>query len=293
MKAKFHIVDLGFPEYVIGMHIEHDREGRVLKLNQKLYIKNIAEKFGANNVKPKLMPLDRNIKFQKDMNSPQTSNPYRELIGSLLYCILTRPDVATAVSILARYMEHPQIAHWNAAINLLSYLYRTKDKALTFKPDKVETGYEMEGFTDSSHHNCIDSAKSRGGFLVLFFKCLISWCSRMQSIVAQSSTEAEYVASNDAAKEIVWLRRMAEELGFKQKATKLSIDNLSAKSLATTQMTKRLTKHIKLRYHWVREQVAAGEIYLSYIPTKENLADAMTKIQPRPLFEKFVGEFLS
>ena len=115
----------------------------------------------------------------------------------------------------------------------------------------------------------------------------------MQPIVAQSSTEAEYVASNDATKEIVWLRRMANELGFKQKPTKLSIDNLSAKALAVTQMTKPLTKHIKLRYHWAREQVAAGEIYLSYIPTKENLADAMTKIQPRPLFEKFVNEFLS
>ena len=91
----------------------------------------------------------------------------------------------------------------------------------------------------------------------------------------------------------VKLRRMAKELGFKQNATKLEIDNLSAKSLASAQMTKPLTKHIKLRYHWVREQVAAGEVYLSYIPTKENLADAMTKIQARPLFEKFVNKFLS
>ena len=206
---------------------------------------------------------------------------------------MTRPDVATAVSILARYMEEPQLAHWKGALDLLNYLYNTKDKSLTYKPEKVQRGNELEGYTDSAHQNCIDSAKSRDGFINLFFACLISWRSKMQAIIAQSSTEAEYIASNSAVKEIVWLRRMAAEIGFKQKPTKVNIDNLSAKALASAQMTKTLTKHIKLRYHWVREQVASGEVYLSYIPSKENMADIMTKVQTKPLFQAFVDKFLS
>ena len=86
---------------------------------------------------------------------------------------------------------------------------------------------------------------------------------------------------------------MAKEIEFKQNATKVNIDNLSAKALVTAQMTKTLTKHIKLRYHWVREQVAAGEVYLSYVPSKENWADIMTKMQTKPMFEAFVNKFLS
>ena len=114
----------------------------------------------------------------------------------------------------------------------------------------------------------------------------------MQSIVAQSSTEAEYIASNDAIKETVWIRRIAKEIGFQQAPTVVYIDNLSAKALASAQMTKTLTKHIKLRYHWVREQIASGEVYLAYVPSKENWADAMTKVQTKQLFNAFVQRFL-
>ena len=114
----------------------------------------------------------------------------------------------------------------------------------------------------------------------------------MQSIVAQSSTEAEYIASNDAIKETVWIRRIAKELGFPQNPTVVYIDNLSAKALASAQMTKTLTKHIKLRYHWVREQIASKEVYLVYVPSKLNWADAMTKVQTKNLFEAFVQNFL-
>jgi predicted ArsR family transcriptional regulator len=115
----------------------------------------------------------------------------------------------------------------------------------------------------------------------------------MQSIVAQSSTEAEYIASNDAVKETIWIRRIAKELGFPQKATKVHIDNLSARALASAQMTKTLTKHIRLRYHWVREQVAAGKVFLAYVNTKSNWADAMTKVQRVQLFMAFVGRYLT
>ena len=114
----------------------------------------------------------------------------------------------------------------------------------------------------------------------------------MQSIIAQSSTEAEYIASNASVKETVWLRRIASELGFKQKPTQVLIDNQSAKALASTQMTKTLTNHIKVRYHWVREQVVNGEVYLTYVPSKENWSDIMTKIQTKPLFDAFVNIYI-
>jgi hypothetical protein len=294
LNKKFKVIDTGFPEYVIGMHITHDLKGKELTLSQELYIKVLAEKYGVHETRPVSTPMDRGTVYKKDMGSqPADEAVYRSLIGALLYCILTRPDVAAAVSILARYMGAPQRAHMKGALRLLRYLYHTRFKRLLYSPINAARGSEVETYTDSAHQNCLDTARSRAGFLVLFCACLICWKSKMQSIVAQSSTEAEYIASNDAVKETIWVRRMAKELGFPQKATKVHIDSMSAKALASAQMTKTLTKHIRLRYHWVREQVAAGKVFLAYINTKKNWADAMTKIQVTQMFVAFVGRFLT
>ena len=126
---------------------------RVLKLNQKLYIETIAEKFGQTDGRSEITPCSTNTRITKDMGSPPTSKPYRALIGSLIYATMTRPDICTIVSQLSRVLENPQEAHWNAAIRVLRYLFQTREKSLVYKPKKnLQISNDLNniiGYTDN------------------------------------------------------------------------------------------------------------------------------------------------
>ena len=119
----------------------------------------------------------------------------------------------------------------------------------------------------------MDNSRSRSGFAIFFNGCLIVWKSTLQSIVTLSSCEAEYVALNLAAREVIWLRRLLTELLFEQKPSTIA--------LTKHQMVKPRTKHIALRYHWIKEQVAGGVLVVKYIPTADNVADYLTKVLPK------------
>ena len=132
---------------------------------------------------------------------------------------------------------------------------------------------------DASFNYCVDTRRSRTGYIVLFNRCPIHWRSTMQPIITTSSTEAEYVALMDAAKEAMWFRQMLAQIGFPQtNPVRIYVDNKSAIDMACNRHTSLRTKHIDLRYHWVREQVEKGYIQLLHVPGKDNIADLLTKI---------------
>ena len=136
----------------------------------------------------------------------------------------------------------------------------------------------MVAFSDSTWNSNPDNSRSRSGYAIFFNGCLIAWKSTLQTIVTLSSCEAEYVALNLAARETIWLRRLLAELLFPQKPTAIFVDNQSTIALTKHKMVKPRTKHIALRYHWIKEQVAGGVFCVQYIPTGDNIADFLTKI---------------
>ena len=294
MKDRFKITDLGKPEYVIGMHIDYNQSEQTLKLNQKLYIETIAEKFGQTKSKPEIQPASTDAKITKDMESPLTDKPYRSLIGSLIYATLTRPDIATVISQLSRVLENPQEAHWKAGIRVLRYLYTTRGKSLKYEPENQLNNNDIIAFTDSTW-NTEEKSRSRSGYICLFNGCAISWKSKAQSNIARSSCEAEYIALNEGGAEVIWLRKILTELGLqdKTKSTNIWVDNEPAIALANHKMVKHRTKHIKLKYDWIREQIEEGEITVKHKSTKENLADLFTKVLPRPTTEKFIANIMT
>ena len=274
----FKVKNLGQPKYVIGVHINYDQARKTLKLNQQLYIENLADKFGQTNCKSTYKPADTNTKLQKDLGSePFDEKLYRSLIGSLIYATITRPDVAVIISQLSRYLCCPQKAHWKAAIKVLRFLKTTKTKSIIYKPTE-KPGNELVVYSDSTWNSDKDTSRSRTGYAVTFCDCLICWKSKLQPMVTLSSTEAEYVALNDAAKEGLWLRRLLQEIKFKPAVTPIMVDNQSTIALAKHKMLKPRTKHIAMRYHWIRELLAAGQFRLFYISTQTNLADLLTKV---------------
>ena len=162
-------------------------------------------------------------------------------------------------------------------MRVVRYLNTTQDKSLRFEP-VIDRGNEIKLFVDASYNYDTDTRRSRSGYIATFNGCPIMWRSRMQPIITLSSTEAEYVALCEAAKEAVWLRRVLTELGFKQGPITIYVDNKGAIELATQRKTNMRTKHIDIRYHWIREKVEQGIIRLVHVASAHNIADLLTKI---------------
>ena len=157
----------------------------------------------------------------------------------------------------------------------------------------MDTLDNLTGFTDSTW-NTEEQSKSRTGYICLFNGCAVSWKSKMQSTIAKSSCETEYIALNEGGAEIIWLRKILRELGLQSsEPTQIWIDNQPAIQLSKHKMIKQRTKHIQLKYDWIKEQIQHKEVVVSYKSTKENLADVFTKNLPRKTFEYFINQIMT
>jgi hypothetical protein len=204
--------------------------------------------------------------------------PYREAIGSLMYlAVATRPDIAFAVSTLSQFLDNPGDAHWEAVKRIFRYLAGSKSFELTYGGER----HDLIGYTDADGA-VQEHRRAISGYAFLIDGGAISWASRKQELVTLSTAEAEYVAATHAAKEAIWLRKLVGEL-FPSLLTPITLycDNQSAIKLAQDDNYRARTKHIDLRYHFIRQAVATGAIDLVYCPTEDMAADNLTKALPK------------
>jgi hypothetical protein len=218
------------------------------------------------------------------------SIPYLAAVGALMYLATsTRPDIAYAVGYLARFNSNPGIAHWNAVKHLLRYLKGTTDYSITYSPD-ASTSELFSTFSDADHGGCKDTGRSTGGYLVKIGTGAVSWSSKLQSIVALSTTEAEYIAAVSAGKEIRWMRNLLLEMGFPATTPSiLRIDNQSAISVAKHPEHHGRMKQLDLSWYWLRDVVHKEIIAPTFVPTNDQPADILTKALARPKVELFCG----
>ena len=188
----------------------------------------------------------------------------------------TRPDIAFAVSTVAQFSADPGLQHWEAVKKIFRYLAGTKKLALTFGDGKRS----LEGFTDADRASQ-EHRHAVSGYAFLLDGGAVSWSSKKQELVTLSTTEAEYVAATHAAKEAMWLRRFIQEI-FRplSRPTTIHCDNQSAIALAKSGAFHARTKHIDIRYHFIRFSVDQGSISLVYCPTDDMTADTLTKPLP-------------
>ena len=230
------------------------------------------------------MPMDPNIRYSKNQ-CPQTLEqaaemrhiPYREAVGSLLYlAVATRPDIAFPIGILSQYVDNPGRIHWEGVKHVFRYLAGTRDWVLIYGT-KVKG---LEGFTDADgatqeHRHAIT------GYAFLIDGGAVSWSSKKQEIVTLSTAESEYVAATHAAKEAIWLRRFIGEV-FQPLTNPIPLYSDSQAAIALTRdgSYHARTKHIDIRYHFIRFVVNNGTINLIYCPTDDMVADTLTKALP-------------
>ncbi|KAE8707872.1 hypothetical protein F3Y22_tig00110372pilonHSYRG00231 [Hibiscus syriacus] len=187
-------------------------------------------------------------------------------------------DISQAVGVVSRYMHDPGEGHWQDVKWILRYLQQTVDVGLVFEQDEA-LGQCMVGYVDSDYAGDLDKRRSTTGYLFTLAKAPVSWKSTIQYTVALSTTEAEYMAVSEAVKETIWLNGFMEDLGVVQSHISLYCDSQSAIHLAKNQVYHSRTKHIDVRYHFVREIFEEGKILLQKIATSENPADMMTKVR--------------
>jgi hypothetical protein len=208
------------------------------------------------------------------------------MIGSLLYLTATRPDIQFSVCLCAHFQASPRTLHRQAVKRIFRYLCHTPDFGLWYF---ASSSLALHGFSDADFAGCRLDRKSTSGTCQFLGSSLVSWSSRKQSSVAQSTTEAEYVAAASCCSQLLWITYTMSDFGEEYTHVPLQCDSTSAISIAKNPVLHSKTKHIEVRYHFLRDNVDKGKITLIHVPTHDQLADIFTKPLDQATFTRLRG----
>ncbi|KAJ9560132.1 hypothetical protein OSB04_005292 [Centaurea solstitialis] len=281
MREVFDMSDLGKLSYYLGLEVQQSKNQ--ISIGQAGYAQKILQVAGMSECNSAKIPMEPKLDLHKDDEGvPVNATHYRCLIGSLRYLIHTRPDIGYPVGVVSRYMESPRESHLKAVKQILRYIKGTINYGLVYQ--KGGDG-KIIGYSDSNHNGDRDDGKSTSGMAFYFSDNLITWCSQKQQTVALSSCEAEFMAATLAACQALWLQSLLKYLTDSEAGcVKLLVDNKSAIELMKNPVFHGRSKHINTRYHFIRECVEKGLIYVEHVSGEAQRADILTKALPRVKF---------
>lgn len=271
----FELKDLGDVKAYLGIEVERDEAGNFM-ISQQQYIEKIIESSGMKDAKESRFPVDAGY-YKLAGELLPSNDEYRKLIGMLLFLTTqTRPDIAASVSILSQKVTKPRDTDLNEVKRIIRYLKGTKDLKLRLSSTKHKD--DFYAYSDANWAEDREDRKSNSGYYCSINGGAISWSCRKQSIVATSSTEAEFVALSETCREVVWLKKLAKELEIKvPEPITVYTDSQSSMDMVENEKFSNRTKHIDTKFHYVKEAVNDKEIILEYVRTDENVADMLTK----------------
>ncbi|KAG9511488.1 hypothetical protein KCV07_g10138, partial [Aureobasidium melanogenum] len=288
LSDNFPMTDLGPCSFYLGMHVVQNLDGSI-HLHQAAYVQQILERFNMQDVHPRHTPMRTDTKLEKHTGARKSSQfiqEYQSKVGSLNYAMcVTRPDIAGPVGVVSRYNSNPNDEHMAAVNDIFAYLKATPEFGPLYKPG----GSDLHAFVDADWAGCRDTHRSTTGYVLMLSDGPISWASKRQKTVAQSTCEAEYIAGFKAAQELLWMQNLINNLGVPDVMTldtPLYIDNQAALKLSRNPQYHDRTKHIAIKYHFLREATIAGRIDPTYVASRDNLADVLTKATPRETFTR-------
>ena len=278
--AKYDIRSERTVEKFLGIQIKTFSDGSV-KLHASLEIQRIIREFDMIDCRPASTALPNSVNIMKGAGNNKDdqidSTRYQELMDSLLFVANTcRPDISFSVGLLSRFMSASFKTHWSSAMHLLRYLSGTTDYGICFHASD-ENNF-LSAFSDADFAGCRDSRKSTSGSVFIFSGGAISWSSKKQPIVVQSTVEAEFVALSFAVREAIWLRQLCFDTDVSiGEAVTIGVDNQGCIAISEQDRLSERSKHIDLKFHFVKDHVKEGTIVLEYIPTDLMAADILTK----------------
>ncbi|XP_062198808.1 secreted RxLR effector protein 161-like [Phragmites australis] len=230
------------------------------------------------------VPMENRLKLSKKSTSPPVdASYYRSIVGSLRYLVHTRPDISFAVRYVSRFMENPTTEHLSAIKHILRYIAGMLHFGLSYTKGQGEI--KLKGYSDADMAGDVDDCKSTTGVLFCFGDAPVTWQSQKQPVVALSSCEVEYIAASTAACQGLWLGSLLGRFyGKSASVATIFIDNQSAIQLCKNPVFHGRSKHIKTRFHFIKECVEGGDIIAQKIHTDDQLADILTKSLGRVRF---------
>ena len=235
-------------------------------------------------------PIEQNHQIGSEEESQIVDTAqYQRLVGKLIYLAHTRPDIAYAVSVVSQFMHDPRERHLQAVTRILRYLKNNPGRGLLFKRDEK---LSLEVYTDADHAGSIVDRRSTSGYCMFLGGNLVTWRSKKQTVVARSSTESEFRAMAHGVCELLWMKIILDDLKVHYEAPmRLFCDNKSAISIAHNPVQHDRTKHIEIERHFIKEKLDNGLIETTYVPSRGQLADILTKGLPTKQF-KFLTDKL-
>ncbi|MBW0584236.1 hypothetical protein O181_123951 [Austropuccinia psidii MF-1] len=285
--SEFEIKDIGTADLMLGIKITREKE--CISLDQQHYTESLLELYGMSESRPVSTPLVPNSHLvpatpEEVSEFESLGISYRSAIGSINYLsTATRPDLSFAVSSLSQFLDRPGIKCWQGFLHVLRYLNGSQDLGLTYG-GKIQCG--ISAYSDADWGNCLVTRRSITGYLACFNQCLIVWKTRKQPTVSLSTAEAEYKSLCDLTLELLWLTQWCQEAGITQNIGPIPVyeDNQGCINTANgdSNVNGKHMKHIDIQLNFVKEAVKSAQIRLNYLPTKDMLADFLTKPVPKP-----------
>ncbi|KAJ9568046.1 hypothetical protein OSB04_004012 [Centaurea solstitialis] len=286
MKSEYKMYMMGELTFFLGLQIKQSEMG--IFINQGKYVHEMLKKFDLTSCTPMKTPMAPPLSLDKDSKGkPVDVTLYRGMIGSLLYLTASRPDIMYSTCLCARYQAEPKESHLTAVKRIFRYLKGTPNLGLWYSND---SGFDLTAYSDSDFAGCkIDRKSTTGGCHLLGGK-LVSWTSKKQNSVSTSIAEAEYVAAGICCAQVLWLRNQLQDYDIQLSKIPIYCDNTSAIAIANNPVLHSKTKHIEVRYHFIRDHVMNGDIELHFVPTEYQLADLFTKPLDVTRFNMLISE---
>lgn len=285
LASNFEVKDKGKLKHFLGLEICHDRENKILKINQTKYTQGILKRFRCETCISSPLPIEPKLNVKPGTSKIEiTKKPFRELIGCLMYLMLgSRPDICFAVNYFSRMQDKATEDAWYQLKRVIRYLKGTMGVGLVYRGNSSS---ELTCFVDADWAGDETDRKSVSGFLCKVYGDVVSWVTRKQNCVALSTTEAELVALSMAVCECLWLKKLLCDLKVKVDKIAVYEDNQGCIAVIKNPENIRRVKHIDLKYHFVSENVKKGVIDVLYVESVCQQADILTKGLTRHIFEK-------
>ncbi|GJU57493.1 hypothetical protein Tco_1235259 [Tanacetum coccineum] len=256
-----------------------------LFISQSQYAIEILKKHGMDECVSMSTPMATERLDADLQGTPTDQTTYHRMIGGLMYLTASRPDIAFAIFVCARYQARPKVKHLKEVKRIFRYLRHHYNMGIWYPKD---SRFELIAYSYADHVGCKDDYKITSGGLPFLGEKLVSWSSKKQDFTVMSIAEAEYVSLSACCAQVIWMRTQLLDSGYKYNRIPMYCNSKSVIAISCNPVPHSRTKHIDIPYHFIKEHVEKGTVELYFVGTEYQLADLFTKALPKERFEYLV-----
>ncbi|GJW76523.1 retrovirus-related pol polyprotein from transposon TNT 1-94 [Tanacetum coccineum] len=283
MKDNFEMSMIGEMKFFLGLQVHQSPRG--IFICQSQYTMDLLKKHGMEKCDTICTPM-ATTKLDEDLQGTQVDQTkYRSMIGGLMYFTASRPDIAFATFVCARYQARPTETYLKEVKRIFRYLRQTINMGLWYSKD---SRFELIAYSDADFAGCNDDCKSTSGGIQFLRDKLVSWSSEKQDCTSMSTAEDEYVSLSACCAQVIWMRTQLLDYGFRYNKISMYYESQSAIVISCNPVQHSRTKHINISYHFIKEHVEKGTIDLYFVGTEYQLAGLFTKALPKERFKYLV-----